>query len=142
MLHHKTCTTCEELLLCAEIMPVSKSTEKTVKHKKHRKVFAHVCKKCGKQFDSIVRTARFCSRKCAGKGGYEDRNSAEGLNRPFTPDTVMLCHLYRARGESMEQIAKDLDRSRENILLALAMPLPKHRAAVVAEETTCRRNKL
>lgn len=90
----------------------------------------NACKICGTEIQK--KNQLYCSKRCAGiaarkkqhehylkRKGIEQTNRDAGKNRPYTRDTAMLIRLYRSRGESVEQIARVLDRSIENVMLAL-----------------------
>ena len=93
-----------------------------------------VCLYCGKRFVTKYPAAKYCSRGCvfaACRGRKE---------RPMTRDTPFLCQLYRRRGESVRQIARDLDRTADTVRQALSEPLdPYHRQLL--ESDTYRRTR-
>lgn len=80
------------------------------------------CEICGKVFVPRSSTQKYCGPNCqniALSKGSQKPYPINGKNRPFTEDTVWLCCLYYQRGESIGQIADDLNRSEQSVLKAL-----------------------
>lgn len=81
-----------------------------------------VCEICGKAFVQRSITQKYCGKNCRDNAlarGSKKPYPIDGKNRPFTRDTVWLCCLYYQRGESIGQIAYDLNRSEQSVLKAL-----------------------
>jgi len=80
------------------------------------------CLTCGKAFAPYNRNHKYCSSKCrpSKQKPVKPVKPKGGKNRPFTSDTLALVDLWLRRGENIEQIASDLGRSEENILLAVS----------------------
>lgn len=74
-----------------------------------------VCERCGSSFEAVHKRDKFCpSCKEVIKKENEEKRIA-GLNRPCTQDTEFLVSIYIHNGETLKQIARDLNRSKENV---------------------------
>lgn len=75
----------------------------------------HVCERCKSSFKAVNKREKFCpSCKEIIKKEAEEKRIA-GLNRPCTKDTEFLISIYFHNGETLKQIAHDLNRSKENV---------------------------
>lgn len=82
-------------------------------------MYSRICIQCGSRYQTKSSNAKYCSPAC----GRLARFQKGTRDRELTADTPFLCQLYRSRGESVRQIAKDLGRSVGSVRQALAAGL-------------------
>ena len=84
----------------------------------------------------------YCSQKCGNRAWklknvkkWKERDKTvkfpEALSRPFTLDTVYLCHKWHMEGMKVREIAGLLERSEENVQKALDTLLKKGEMEVI-----------
>ena len=86
------------------------------------KMIKRKCESCGKTFESISKTAKFCSARCRNREtvrraqmGASARKKADTLNRKVTKTTRMLICVYTAEGLSIAEICGFLKRNEETV---------------------------
>lgn len=86
---------------------------------KPKPIIHKICIECGKSFTASRSTAEYCSSACKNEK-YKVKGNK---NRKFTELTPYLCQKWHREGMSIRLIAELLNRSIQNIKIALAVPL-------------------
>lgn len=82
-------------------------------------MYSAICQICGNEFTARSKNAKYCHDCCLMVKSEANRRRKEQLNRPCTAITEFLFCVYTYRGETVERIAADFDRSVENVEMIL-----------------------
>ena len=134
----KECPMCHKIFYTARAKQIYCGPEcrQKIKNQKNREMYAKhaeikkserpkvVCVICGKVFYQAYTDTQTCSSNCRNqllKLNRMEKNPH--ANREFYPGTVGLIHKWYQGGDTVEDIMMITERSRENVLEALATPL-------------------
>ena len=82
-------------------------------------MYSIICEKCGNEFSAVSKFTKFCPDCVPAVKAEQWQRRREQLNRPCTADTEFLFCVYTYRGETIERIATDFNRSAENVEMIL-----------------------
>ena len=95
----------------------------TYQYQKSHPLIRKNCAICGKPFQTRNPKSACCSEMCRQKKYKPSEHGSR--DREFTELTPYLCQKWYQEGMPIRQIAELLDRSKENVIKALAIPLSR-----------------